>query len=61
MRSADDPLAVLHWDTMHALRVEHPEWTEDVFAVYEARFSELLRALLGRSRHCSPKSVAQSA
>ena len=44
---------------MTALRVEHPDWTDEVFDDYETRFAELLRQLLGRPKRQHPKTITQ--
>lgn len=51
MRFQSQAFARLHQETMAALRAEHPDWTDEVFDDYEARFAELIRQLLGRPRH----------
>lgn len=38
----------LHRDLMASLRTEHPDWSEDVFGIYERRLTELLRSLGSR-------------
>ena len=53
--------ADLQREMMASLRATHPDWTEDVFDSYEARFAELMRSLLGRGKCCRLKSTAQMA
>lgn len=38
----------LHCDLMASLRTEHPDWSEDVFGVYERRLAALLHKVGSR-------------
>jgi hypothetical protein len=53
--------ADLQREVMASLRATHPNWTEDIFDIYEARFAEHMRALLGRRKHRHLRSTGQMA
>ncbi len=57
--------ADLQREVMASLRATHPDWSDDTFDFYEARFAELMRSLLGRGRgprrHSHLKSAVRMA
>ena len=52
--------AELQREVVASLRTTHPNWSDDMFDFYEARFAELMRTLGGRGTLPQPPRHLQS-
>jgi hypothetical protein len=52
--------AELQLEVMASLRTTHPNWSDDMFVFYAARFAELMRTLGGHRSQPHPPRHLQS-